>query len=332
MNLLKPRALQPGDTLGIVACSTSITASSAETIERTYRRLSERGFKIIEASNVRKIHGHSAGTIRERVEAIHGFFEDPGISGILNFWGGFQSHQLLEHLDFELIRANPKAFVGFSDTTVLQAALYSKAGLVTFSGPAGITFGKPVLPDFTWEHFEKVLIRPEVPLRLRASDQYSDNPWFMEQDQQMCFETNPGWRVYREGKAEGPIVGGNLGTLLLLAGTSFWPDMRGKILFVEDDEAENPKTMDRLFTQLRQMGVYDQIAGLVVGRFHRAVKFNESDSLEMIFDDALAGYEFPVVTGVDFGHTDPLITIPIGVRCGMDTQGPRIEFLESAVT
>ncbi len=255
MKLIKPKPLKPGDTLGIVACSTPITASSEETIERTYQRLRAYGFKLVEAPNCRKTYGHAAG----------------------------------------------------------------------------ITYGKPVVPDFTWKHFGKVVMTPEIPFRLTASREYSDNPWYMEPEKQMRFESNPGWKIYRKGKAEGAIIGGNLGTMLLLAGTKYWPNLRGKILFVEDDEAESSKTMDRLFTQLRQMGAYDLITGMVVGRFHRNVKFNESDSMEMILDESLNGYKFPVITGVDFGHTDPLITFPIGIKCRMDTKKPEIVFLERAV-
>jgi muramoyltetrapeptide carboxypeptidase len=332
MKILKPSALKEGDTLGIVTCSTPMTACGPETIERAYQRLRDHGFSWIEASNCRKTHGHAAGTIRERAREIHDFFKNPKVHGILNFWGGYQSHQLLEYLDYDLISRNPKAFIGYSDTTALQTGIFSKTGLITFSGPAGITFGKPTLPDFTWRHFDQVLINPEVPLKLSASKEYSDNSWYLEPDKKMNFEPNPGWKIYRRGKGRGRIIGGNIGTMLLLAGTDYWPNLRGKILLVEEDESESSKTIDRMFTQLRQMGVYDQIAGMVVGRFHRNVKFNENDSLEMILDDALKGYKFPVITGVDFGHTDPLITFPIGIRCHMDTAKPEISFDEAAVT
>jgi len=107
--------------------------------------------------------------------------------------------------------------------------------------------------------------------------------------------------------------------------------MKGKILFFEDDEVETSKTIDRMFTQLRHMGVYEQIAGLVIGRFPSSVGFKEGDSLEMILDHALRGYRFPVIAGVDFGHSDPLITFPLGVKCRMNTKAPEISFLESGV-
>lgn len=331
MKIIKPSSLKPGDTLGIVACSTPINASSESTINRCYAFLKEKGFQIVEAPNCRQTLGHTAGSIKDRVKALHDFFKNKRIDAILSYWGGFQSHQLLEHLDFDLIRKNPKPFIGFSDTTSLHVGIHAKTGLVTFSGPAGITFGKPNVPEFTWSYFEKVLLSPESPLNLGQSSEYADNKWWMEKDTALRFKPNSGWKVFMKGKAKGRLIGGNLGTMLLLAGTDYWPNLKGAVLFVEDDEAETSKTMDRMFTQLRQMGVYDQIAGMIVGRFHSDVRFTEQDSLEMILRDTLKGYKFPVITDVDFGHTDPLLTVPLGIQCEVNTSGPSITFLEKAV-
>ncbi len=331
MRLIKPARLRTGARLGIVTCSTPLSACGPDAVQRARERLEARGFEWIEAPNTRTTYGHSAGTVRDRVRALHAFFRDPKIDAILSFWGGFQSHQLLEYLDYDLIRRHPKPLLGYSDTTALSVGIHARTGLVTFSGPAGITFAKPTLPDFTWEHLEKVLMQPTVPFPLQTSKEYSDNPWFKEPSQTMTFEPNPGWRVFRQGRAEGALIGGNVGTMLLLAGTAFWPNLKNKILFVEDDEAETPRTMDRCFTHLRQLGAYDQIKGLIVGRFHRDVKFTPSDSLEMILKEALRGTKFPVLTGVDFGHTDPLVTLPLGVRARLETRRPSITLLEAAV-
>ena len=329
--IIKPNALRPGDTLGVVATSTPINASSEETIERAYSRLRDFGFKLVEAPNCRTVHGHTAGTIKDRVKALHDFYRNPKIDGIISYWGGFQTHQLLEYIDFDLIKKNPKPFIGFSDVTAFQIALYKKIKMVSFSGPAGITFGKPTVPELTTEHFKRILMTPGPSGPIPKASEYSDNPWYLEPDKKMIFQPNPGWKVYRHGKAEGVVIGGNTGTMLLLAGTEYWPDMRGKILFVEDDEAESSKTLDRMFTQLRQLGVYDLISGMVIGRFQRNVAFKETDSLEMILDGALKGYKFPVITGVDFGHTDPLITIPLGIEASMNTRKVEIRILEPAV-
>jgi len=333
MTLIKPTKLRPGDTLGLVACSAPISGVGPEVLERCFSRLRDLGFTVVEAPNCRKTFGHAAGTIEERARVLNDFFCDPKINGIISFWGGHQSHQLLPHLDFDMIRKNPKVFVGYSDTTSLQVGIHQMTGLVTFSGPAGITFGKPTVPEFTTDFFRKTLMELNDTLELPAAQEFSDNPWFADPDKLMHFKPNPGWNVYRKGVVivEGRIVGGNMGTMLLFAGTKYWPDLNDKILFVEEDESESTGTIDRMFTQLRHMGVFDEIKALVVGRFHSEVKFKTDDTLEMILDEALRGYDLPVITGVDFGHTDPLLTIPLGIRCQVDASKPEIRFLESGV-
>jgi len=147
--IIKPLPLKSGDRLGIITLSSPIANASKETIQRAYDYLKNKGFEITEAANCYKIVDQAAGTIQERVNSLHDFFADPNITGILNFWGGFNTHQILEYLDYELIQKNPKPLIGFSDTTSLQIALFTKTGLITFSGPAGITFGKPTVPDYT---------------------------------------------------------------------------------------------------------------------------------------------------------------------------------------
>lgn len=245
----------------------------------------------------------------------------------MSFWGGFNTHQVLEYLDYDLIKKNPKVLIGYSDTTNLLSAITHKSGLITFNGPAVITFAKPVVPDETIVCFRNLIMSNESHYTYSFSTSYSDNQWWIED--KMEFTSNAGLRTFRKGKAEGQIVGGNIGTLLLLAGTPYWPQMKGKILFIEDDEAENPKTLDRYFTQLRQMGVYNQINGMVIGRFPRCVGLHEKDSLNMILEDALKGYKFPVITEFDMGHTDPIMTIPIGAKVSIDASKKSISLLEN---
>lgn len=266
--------------------------------KRAYERIKNLyGLNVIEAPNLDSLAGHSAGSIKERVKSLRDFFKRKDIHGIMSFWGGFNSHQVLEHLDYDLFRQRPKVLIGYSDTTVIFSAINHKTGLVTFNYP--------------------------------MADTFSDNQWWTKDD--MVFSKNPGWEVFKTGKAQGIVVGGNVGTLLLLAGTPYWPSMKGKILFIEDDEAEPPKTIDRFFTQLRHMGIYDQIVGLVVGRFPGCVGLNTSDSLFMILNDALKGFRIPVITGFDMGHTDPLLTVPIGARVELDASKKTITLLEAAV-
>jgi len=331
MNIIKPQKLEKGNTIGIVATGNPINRTTDDTIDRGYSRLKDMGFKIVEAPNLRKQYGHTAGTVKERADILNEFFENSDIDAIMAFWGGFQSHQLLEYLDFKLIKKNPKIFIGFSDTTSLLNGIHTKTGLVTFLGPAVITFAKPEFFPYTKKYFESVLIEGKESLKLSASKQYSDNEWWKDPGKKMIFKRTTGWKTYKPGIAEGKIVGGNMGTLLNLMGTSYFPDLKGKMLFVEDDEEEKPATVDRFFTQLRQINAFDKIKGLVIGRWHTKVGFSKNDSFEMILNDSLRGYKIPVLYDVDFGHTDPLLTIPLGIKCRLDSKKKEITYLESSV-
>jgi muramoyltetrapeptide carboxypeptidase len=325
-----PPRIQAGQNIGIVALSTPATKLKIEYRQRAYQKIKELlGVNIIEAPNIDMEMGHTAGSIKERVKSLHTFFKRKDIHAIMSFWGGFNTHQVLEYLDYELIKNNPKILIGYSDTTTLLSAITHKTGLITFNGPAVITFAKPSIPNETINSFLSLLVSGLKQYMYPVSEQYSDNQWWMED--KMNFVKNSGLKTFYPGKAQGEIVGGNMGTLLLLAGTSYWPNMKNKILFLEDDEAENSKTLDRYFTQFRQMGVFDKISGLVVGRFASCVGLNENDSLHMILKDALKGYKIPVITEFDMGHTDPIHTIPIGAKAEIDAKKLEVKILQGVV-
>jgi muramoyltetrapeptide carboxypeptidase len=330
MKKIKPNRLLAGQNLGIFALSSSATRLKPESRKRAYDRIRDLfGVNIIEAPNLDTDLGHAAGSVKERVKSIHDFIRRKDIHGLLSFWGGFNTHQVLEYLDYDLIKAHPKILMGYSDTTTLLSAITHKTGLITFNGPAVITFAKPTIPNETIDCLKSLILDGEKSFCYPVSKYFSDNQWFLKDE--MEFSPNPGLQVFQKGKAEGIIVGGNIGTLLLLAGTPYWPSMKGKILFIEDDESETTKTLDRFFTQLRHMGIYDQINGLVIGRFARCVGLTETDSLNMILKDALKGYRFPVITEFDMGHTDPLMTVPIGARVEIDGNKKKITILETVV-
>lgn len=326
-NLIYPEALSAGDTVGLIATSTPIDEAGTELPDRAKDRLSEMGFSIIEAPNCRSRHGHTAGTVRERVSALHQFFEDDQIDGILSFWGGYNTHQLLEYLDWDLIRENPKPIIGYSDITCLTNVITDRTGIVTYQGPAGITFAKPIFYDYSANWFRKVVMGGGTELTYEPSEKCSDNVWYERDDQKMVEKVTPDWEAFQPGVAEGRIIGGNLGTLLLLAGTQYWPEFEGRIFFVEEDEAESAATIDRMFTQARQIGIFDKISGMVVGRLPESVR-GTGGSMEMILSRSLEGYDFPVMTKLDFGHTDPRFTFPLGVRCRLNSSAKKLTLVE----
>lgn len=331
-NTLPPR-LKKGKFIGIIAPADPVAGvCSEDSIKQAYAYLKNKGFSIIESRSV-KLHTekHTAGTAQFRVKDIHDLVKRKDVGCIMAFWGGFNSNQLLDKLDYNLIKKNPKIFIGYSDVTALTTAITTKTGLITFSGPGVISFAKPEPFDYTWDYFEKMCINPQEKVIIEPSTKYADDLFFLREDNDhRIIKVNEGIKVFNYGKTKGEIVAGNLQTLLLLNDTEYLPDMTGKVLFVEEDETSTPAHVDRFFCQCKQLGWFDKIIGLVLGRFTEQSNFLQDDSLEDILKDYLSDVKFPVLYNVDFGHSDPLITIPNGGIAVIDADKKQIVF-EQAV-
>ncbi|OPY34668.1 MAG: L,D-carboxypeptidase A [Methanomassiliicoccales archaeon PtaU1.Bin124] len=241
-------------------------------------------------------------------------------------FGGYNSNHLLDLLDYKAIKRSRKVFCGYSDVTALNTAILTISGLVNFSGPALVTFCQPELPKYTIDNFLAAVCSAEQHT-VRASDLWAEDRWFQKPDLgPREWMANPGWTVLQEGTVDGETIGGNLNTLLALAGTDYWPEMHGRVLFIEEDDTGPAALMDRNLQQLRMMGVFDDISGLVVGRIPTRAGFDEKDRFEDAILAATSGYDMPIVTGVDLSHTDPLFTLPLGVGCRLDAQRKEITF------
>lgn len=326
MNPIYPPKLKPGDKIGIIATSTPISLLEEKQIERGYRFLEKKGFQVVEHPQCRRQVDYTAGTIRERVEAIHQFVKKHEIKGIMAFWGGFNTNQILDYLDYTLIKTNPKIFIGYSDTCALLQAITNKTGLVTYMGPAVITFSKPDPFDYSWEYFEKMCIQQKRIVEIKDSQNFADDLYFLRKDRNhRIIQKNEGTKVFYPGQVEGRVVASNLSTLLALAGTNYFPKLKKKILFLEEAEDYEVRAIDRFFIQLSQMGVFNQVSGLVIGKFMSASKITEKQLLA-ILKEALGGRKIPVLYDANFGHTDPLFTIPNGGYCHLNASQKRIKF------
>ena len=272
--------------------------------------------------------GHAAGTAKERAKTLNQFFKDKNIHGIMSFWGGLNTNAVLEHIDYNLIQRNPKILVGYSDTTALLTAVQAKTGLITFNGPAVISFAKPQLLEHTEFIFKELLFNSVKNFKYPTSEKFTSNPWW-EKDQ-FVFEKNPGVQVLQHGVVEGVTVGGNMAVFLSLAGTPYWPSIKNKILIIEEDENESIGTIDRYLTQMRLMGIFGQIRGLVVGRLPKQTQVSP-EIMKQLLKNALKGYSIPTLYEFDFGHTDPISTIPIGAKVRVDTRQKTLMLLENVV-
>jgi muramoyltetrapeptide carboxypeptidase len=334
---LLPRLLERGDLVGVVSPSSGVAAGVPRRFERGVAELERRGFHVRVGEHARSKTGWTAGTPEARVADLHAMFADPDVRAIVCTIGGYNANQLLELLDYELIAANPKLFVGYSDITALHGAIHARTGLATMIGPALLPqFGEfGGVDDYTWESFERVAMRAEPAGVFRGPEHwYPEQLWWDEQDDRARTpEPAPPWRTVRPGAATAPIVAGNVNTLLLLHGTPWWPSLEGALLLLEDDgEFGKPWMVERQLFQLRQLGAFHEAAGLAYGRIDPASGFEDETWIDDILLRATAGTEIPIATGLDISHTTPLLTLPWGVRARLDAGDQvTLELLDGAV-
>lgn len=305
-----PAKLRAGDTVRVIAPARSrsfvLDHDHSALIEQ---RFAELGLRVTFGRHVDERDAFESSSIESRVADLHEAFADPEVRGILTVIGGFNSNELLPYLDWELIAANPKILSGYSDITALQNAILARTGLITYSGPHWSTFGMRdhLEPTVSW--FRQACLADE-PYVIRAADSWTDDLWFLDQDQRTVRPTD-GWWTMAPGTARGRLVGGNLCTLNLLQGTSWWPSLDGAVLAVEDDYLTNPHEFARDLTSVLQLPDAAGLRGLLVGRFQASSEVSRELLAEILRrQPALSG--LPVLANVDFGHTSPLATLPIG--------------------
>lgn len=332
MELVKPHRLREGDTIRLVAPASSIESLPKKDVDRGISNLEKLGFKVELSPEALTTWRGTAGPAKERARVLMNGFTDPDVDCLMCVWGGYNSNDLLEYLDWGLVRDNPKPFIGYSDITALNNTFLSKAGLVSFQGPAFITFCHSFLMPWEVDKFMKILMEGEAH-RYTPSPTMIDDPLYWQHPEKPVEEVaNLGWIIMNEGFARGRLVGGHLGTLLLLAGTEYWPDMSGALLFVESDEEDGPPiNILRQFRQLRHLGAFDEIEALLIGRIPSCVGLKGDLSLPLLLEEVLGGVDRPVVAGLDFGHTNPIMTLPVGVEAEIDTEKEALSLLEPGV-
>ena len=340
MALLKPPHLAPGDTIGIVSPSWGGAGAFPHRAEQGARQLRALGFNVKFAPHAFGRRGHVSDTPANRAADLHELFGDPQVSAVLAAIGGDHSCQLLPLLDFELLRANPKVFMGYSDISVLNLAIHQRTGLVTFNGPALLTdFGEhPAMLDYTRAHFLAAVGAACPPGPQAPAAEWTEEllSWAEKKDltRPRALQPSPGWTWLKPGAqpAQGPLLGGCIESLQHLRGTPYWPDWTGAIFFWETSEDKpSPETIDGILMDYENMGVLDQIAGMLVGR-PMGYTAKEKERLNLYLLERTSAYHFPIVTGMDFGHTAPQLTLPLGCAARIDTQRQEFAILEAAVS
>ncbi|MEZ5383838.1 MAG: LD-carboxypeptidase [Microthrixaceae bacterium] len=306
---IQPKPLGPGSHIRVVAPSRSLAVISTEARSIADRRFAEMGLTLSFGEHVEASDQFDSTTIENRVDDLHAAFADSTVDGILTVIGGHNSNQMLPYLDWELIGSNPKAFCGYSDITALSCAIHAHTGLVTYSGPDYSTFGVQRHFERTRRWFVDALFHP-ARREVEHSDTWSDDPWFLDQDDRTVRSTDGPW-VLSPGNASGRLIGGNLCTLSLLQGTEHMPGLDSSVLFLEDDHLSFPANFDRQLTSLSQQPGFAGVRAVLIGRFQVEAGMTRA-MLQQIVGSNRALADVPVVANLDFGHTDPLLTIPVG--------------------
>ena len=317
--LIRPRALRSGDTVGLITPSSYV--SDPDRLALAERTLKYFDLKPKFGRNVRRRNGYLGGSIAERVDDLHSMFADPSVSAVFAIRGGYGSAQLLDRIDYGLLRNNPKIFLGYSDITALHLAIQKRAGMVTFHGPVALSG----FSEYTQKSFRRALFE-NAPLG-SVTNPAESNP----------LRPAHTLRTIRPGKARGPLVGGNLTLISTTMGTPFEIDTRGRILLLEDVD-EQPYSIDRMLTQLRLAGKFDGVAGVIFGECNacrpRDYKpaFESTLSLGEVLDEILGQLRVPVLSGLTFGHTDDQLTLPLGAMAALDADKGELVIEEAGVS
>lgn len=313
MHYIKPKRLLKGDLIGIIS-----PASSPDDLTRInsgVKYLEKIGYRTIVGANVGKYHGYLAGSDEERLEDLHHMFKNKNVKAIICARGGYGSPRLLDKIDYKLIKKNPKIFVGYSDITALQAAFLQKSNLITFAGPMLAVDFYDEVNSFTEEFFWRIVTSNKKLGRIK-------NP-----NSEKLFHL-------KKGSASGQIIGGNLALFVSLMGTQFFPDIRNKILLLEDT-GEAPYRLDRLLNQLRLADVFKKVRAVILGAFTDCKELDPSKkslTLGEVIEDYFTRVEKPVVYNFQHGHIKENITVPFGIRVKLNATKGFIEYLEGAVS
>lgn len=299
--------LKVGDTVGLIAPSGCVPSDkllpSISVLERF-------GLKVIVGESCTSSYGYLAGGDSVRAYDINNMFANPHIKGIFAIRGGYGASRIIDLLDYEMIKQNPKVFVGYSDITMLHCVFNQKCQFITYHAPMPSTELYKGWDGYTLDYYYRSLFRIDPLGKL-------SNP-----------ETQK-FNVLQRGEGSGELIGGNLTVLLSTLGTKNEIDTAGKILFLEDiDEA--PYRIDRMLVQLKQAGKLEVATGIILGGFTNcdAENIEKSLTLQQVFDEIFSTLSVPVITNVACGHVLPTMTLPLGARIRINTSEQEIVILD----
>lgn len=307
--MIFPNQLKKGDTIGIIAPSSPYRPQSEESLinelDKIKKTIENFGYKVkMGETCYLSYKGYLAGEDDIRVRDLESMFNDKKVTGILCLRGGYGTPRILDKIDYNVIKNNPKVFIGYSDITALHIAFNQYCNLVTYHGIMAST--SPTWHEYTYNSFMDMINMKE----------------------ELVIENPKGEKLYTfiEGKVHGKVVGGNLSLIASTIGTKYEIDTKGKILFIEEI-GENVYKIDRMLMQLELAGKLRDCVGIIFGDFENCTKEREDDyELEELLYDIIKKYNKPCVYNLQSGHCNPMISIPLGLECYLDATNKTIKF------
>ena len=312
-----PEKLVKGDTIGIISPSGPVRDMNF--FDRGVNYLKSKGFNVVLAEHTLTRWYHMSATGQDKANDLNEMFANKSVKAIFPSVGGHTASQMLEFLDWEVIKNNPKIIFGFSDNAVLVNAINSQTGLVCFHSLCDIMFGFGVFDQG----------------KLEANGKYTSEQLF-----KMISDSNPigeipklsSWVIIKSGIAEGDLVGGNLSSLRSLIGSDYEPDWNNKILFLED--GSEPHRWDQQLGHLYLSKVFNKISGLIIGKGEKAEGFYP-ENYQPLNEIILRHFEkinIPIIYHANFGHNVENATLPIGALAKIDGNSGTLYVIEGAVS
>lgn len=310
---LLPKAIQKGDTVGIISPS----AATADRMEFTYAQeaMEALGLSVKLGKNLTNRFGHLAGTDEERATDFNEMFSDPEVKAVICIRGGSGASRILPYLDYEMVKKNPKPLLGYSDITALHCALQRQTGLISFHGPNGSGSWN----SFNVRQFEQIFFNKELALFKNEGNKGDE----------LVLKANR-IQTLNGGTAEGKILGGNLTVLTALSGTPYYPDFQNSILFIEDI-GEDPYRIDRMMSTLKLNGTLGMIKGFIFGQCSDCKPGGGYGSLtvDQILDQYILPLEVPAYSGAMIGHIPRQFIVPVGAQVKMNADEGYFELTET---
>jgi muramoyltetrapeptide carboxypeptidase LdcA involved in peptidoglycan recycling len=341
MKYKKPHKLNIGDKVAVIAPSSGLSKVFPHVYKNGIETLKNLGLKVVEYPTTKKSFDFIYSNPKFRADDINNAFKDKSIKAIFTVIGGDDSNRLLSFLDTKTIIKNPKIFIGFSDTTTLNT-YFNQLGLVTFNGPsimAGFSQVNSLEPRYL-KHIKEMLFENNSTYNYFEYNKYA-NGYLSWKEKENVGKTkkqikNNGWKFLQgTGKFTGYLYGGCIEVLEFTKSTKYYPKsdfFKNKILFFET--SEDKPSIDQIKYMLRNyglQGIYNNISGIIFGR---ARDYSSEEKIELdkmilkIVKDEFKNNKIPIVTSFDFGHTDPQLILPLGIKAEIDCSKKSIRLIE----